>query len=71
MTTLPEATLAREAKICYATLCLVTNYGAGMQETVSHEEVVEVFRENINVIQRVLKNTITHSFKEPLCNCRK
>ncbi len=71
MTTVPEATLAREAKICYATLCLVTNYGAGMQETVSHEEVVEVFRENINVIQRVLKSTITHSFEEPICDCRK
>ncbi len=42
MTLATEAALAREAGLCYAALCLVTNMAAGMQSTVTAEEVVEV-----------------------------
>lgn len=43
MTSVPEVVLAREAGICYASLCLVTNYAAGISETLlTHEEVLEV-----------------------------
>ncbi len=42
MTNVPEVTLAREAGLCYATICLVTNYAAGISATpLTHEEVLE------------------------------
>lgn len=44
MTVVPEVVLARELDIDYATVAVVTNYGAGMAPgKVSHEEVYEVF----------------------------
>lgn len=43
MTGLPEAVLAREAGICFATVAVVTNPGAGLAAApLSHEEVVTV-----------------------------
>ncbi|MCG3215960.1 MAG: S-methyl-5'-thioadenosine phosphorylase [Candidatus Heimdallarchaeota archaeon] len=71
MTTVPEAILAKEVKICYATLCLVTNYGAGMQEKVTHEEVIELFKEKTNVIKQVMKNAIAKKMKINDCKCHK
>lgn len=43
MTGLPEAVLAREAGLCYATVAVVTNPGAGLGPApISHEEVSRV-----------------------------
>ena len=39
MTGVPEVVIANELKIPYASLCHVTNKGAGMQATVSQSEV--------------------------------
>ncbi len=39
-TSAPEATLAKEQGLEYASLCVVTNYAAGMQERVTLEEVL-------------------------------
>lgn len=44
MTGLPEAILAREASICYASLCIVTNMAAGMQNKITASEVEEVVK---------------------------
>jgi 5'-methylthioadenosine phosphorylase len=35
MTGLPEAVLARELEVCYATVCFVSNLAAGMQQSIS------------------------------------
>ena len=43
MTSSPEVFLAKELDLCYASISVVTNYAAGMQEKVSHEEVIELF----------------------------
>jgi len=56
MTALPEAKLAREAGICYATLACVTDYDtwhAG-HETVSVEMVVGNLRRNVEHAKRVV-----------------
>ncbi len=45
MTSSPEAFLARELEIPYATVAFVTNFAAGMQSEITHEEVVELFNE--------------------------
>jgi 5'-methylthioadenosine phosphorylase len=54
MTSAPEAFLARELDMDYATICLVTNYGAGMQDSISHEEVLELFNERIEVVRDII-----------------
>src|SRR5438046_2729527 len=47
MTAYPEAVLARELELCYATVALVTDYDVGVAggEPVSADLVAEVFRE--------------------------
>ena len=37
MTASPEVFLFKELEICYASICVVTNYAAGMQKRVTHE----------------------------------
>ena len=58
MTSVPEAILAREVQISYATLCLVTNYGAGMQEEVTHAEVIETFNKKIQAVKSIMQKII-------------
>ena len=70
MTTVPEAILARELRMCYATLCLITNYGAGMQDKVTHEEVVELFKEKTPAIKEIMKKVVAQASSEVTCKCR-
>jgi len=58
MTNAPEVFLFKELEICYATICIVTNYAAGMQEKVTHEEVIELFNKNLPKILDVIKTVI-------------
>ncbi len=53
MTSAPEAFLAKELDIQYATLGILTNYAAGMQKEISHEEVTELFNQNIKRIKQI------------------
>jgi 5'-methylthioadenosine phosphorylase len=48
MTALPEARLAREAEMCYATVAMVTDYDSWNEEheTVSQQGVAEVMKAN-------------------------
>ena len=48
MTNMPEAKLAREAEICYATVAMVTDYDCWhpVHENVSAKSVLEVLRDN-------------------------
>lgn len=45
MTGVPEVVLANELGLEYASVVIVTNWAAGMQGAVSHEDVVSVMRE--------------------------
>ena len=59
MTGAPEIILARELDLQYASLNLITNFGAGLvNNTVNHEEVVELFENKIKIIQKVLFRAI-------------
>jgi len=57
MTNLPEAKLAREAELPYASLCFVTDYDAwhDTEEAVSVEAVLAVLRKNVALAQRILQ----------------
>ena len=56
MTALPEAKLAREAELCYATLALATDYDTwhDSHETVSAEMILTNLHKNAETAQRVL-----------------
>ncbi len=56
MTALPEAMLAREAELCYATLALVTDYDCWHQveADVSVSAVLEILRRNTDLAQRIV-----------------
>jgi len=58
MTAIPEAKLAREAEICYATIALVTDYDVWKDETVSVEAVIETLNENSANAKALLKKVI-------------
>ena len=58
MTNVPEVVLAREIALHYSLLAIVTNYAAGMQDRVSHEEVINVMRKVGMNIRRLVYTSI-------------
>ncbi|HEY1387779.1 MAG TPA: S-methyl-5'-thioadenosine phosphorylase [Ktedonobacterales bacterium] len=57
MTALPEAKLAREAELCYATIACVTDYDVWREseETVTVEMVVANLQKNVSNAQRIIR----------------
>lgn len=71
MTTVPEVVLAKEAELCYATVCMVTNYGAGISLTaLTHEEVVESMAANVHLLRNLFFKTIDLLTGERTCACQ-
>jgi 5'-methylthioadenosine phosphorylase len=56
MTAYPEGHLARELELCYANVSMVTDHDVGVEGTapVSHEGVLEVFRQNNEKLRDLL-----------------
>ena len=71
MTALPEAKLAREAEICYATLASVTDYDCWHQEhaSVSIEMVISNLQKNVERAKRVLRKLVRAIPRERDCPC--
>ena len=69
MTGVPEATLARELEICYATVCFVSNMAAGIQKRISTEEVAEIGKKITPVLKRVLEEACTQIPEKRSCPC--
>lgn len=71
MTGAPEAALARELTLCYATVALVTDMDAGAQtgEGVGQEEVFAVFRENLVRVRALLETAIAELPEPDGCTC--
>ena len=73
MTALPEAKLAREAELCYATLALATDYDAWHpgHEAVTVSQVVETMRKNVATAREVIRNAILgfDRIRERTCSC--
>jgi 5'-methylthioadenosine phosphorylase len=55
MTNLPEARLAREAELAYATLALSTDYDCWHEEEVSVESVMKIVRQNVHTAKDVIR----------------
>jgi 5'-methylthioadenosine phosphorylase len=71
MTALPEAKLAREAEICYATLAFVTDYDCWREatEVVTIEMIINNLQRNVDLSKRILKETIAQIPKNRSCQC--
>lgn len=72
MTALPEAKLAREAEICYATLALVTDYDVWHQTEaeVSVDLVIANLMKNVATTQALLPDLTARIPPSQACNCQ-
>ncbi|HEV8472320.1 MAG TPA: S-methyl-5'-thioadenosine phosphorylase [Methylomirabilota bacterium] len=71
MTNMPEAKLAREAELCYATLALATDYDVwhDAHDAVSVEAVVENLLRNVATAKGVLRRVIPTIAGPRTCEC--
>ena len=71
MTALPEAKLAREAEICYATLAFVTDYDVWREseEDVSVDMVVANLMKNVETARGIIRNVTDRVSGERECGC--
>jgi 5'-methylthioadenosine phosphorylase len=71
MTNLPEAKLAREAQLCYATMALVTDYDCwhAAHEAVTVEAIIETLHRNVALSQEVIRTVIPLLTGERICAC--
>jgi 5'-methylthioadenosine phosphorylase len=71
MTGLPEAKLAREAEICYATMAVVTDYDCWKEtyEVVTVDMVIDNLRRGIENVKRLLRQAITSLPQKRNCIC--
>ncbi|HEU4368736.1 MAG TPA: S-methyl-5'-thioadenosine phosphorylase [Methylomirabilota bacterium] len=71
MTNMPEAKLAREAELCYATLALVTDYDVWheSQETVTVEAVIQNLMKNVATAKDILRRVIPAIGPPRACPC--
>jgi 5'-methylthioadenosine phosphorylase len=72
MTNMPEAKLAREACLCYATLALSTDYDCWhtSEEPVTVEMVVAVMKQNVAAAQAAVRELAAHVPLERTCGCK-
>ncbi len=71
MTNLPEAKLAREAEICYATLAMVTDYDCWHpdHDAVTVNQVIAYLHKNVENAQKILRAAIKSVPQQRSCKC--
>jgi 5'-methylthioadenosine phosphorylase len=70
MTGVPEAVLAREAQLCYASIAMVTNWAAGISTTaLTHQEVVDIMQANGERLRAVIMAAIDNLPARRGCAC--
>jgi 5'-methylthioadenosine phosphorylase len=71
MTNIPEAKLAREAEICYATIAFVTDYDCWHQEAaeVTIGEILRIVAESTKTAKSAIRHAIKHLPENRECKC--
>jgi 5'-methylthioadenosine phosphorylase len=71
MTNLPEARLAREAEICYATIAFATDYDCWHQEAedVSIGEVLRILAQSARTAKSAIRTAVKHLPEKRDCIC--
>jgi 5'-methylthioadenosine phosphorylase len=72
MTALPEAKLAREAEICYATIACATDYDCWheAEESVTVEMVIANLQKNVGRAKNIIKTAVSRIPEARQCGCR-
>jgi 5'-methylthioadenosine phosphorylase len=66
MTNVPEAYLAKEAGISYATIAMVTDYDCWKDEHCTLEEIMKVMKQNYINVQSLLVKLIPSLINDPI-----
>jgi 5'-methylthioadenosine phosphorylase len=71
MTNMPEAKLAREAEICYATVALASDYDCWHPDhgDVSVDAVLDTLRKNVDIARGVIREAVRSVPEERGCFC--
>jgi 5'-methylthioadenosine phosphorylase len=71
MTNIPEARLAREAEICYATVALATDYDCWHEshEDVTVEAVLAIIKQNVAMARDIIRRAALMLAEPPRCGC--
>lgn len=71
MTNMPEAKLAREAEICYATVAMVTDYDCWHphEEDVDVAQVIQILGENAEKSRAMLRRMVSSLAGQPRTSC--
>ncbi len=71
MTNMPEAKLAREAELCYATMALVTDYDCWheTEDAVTVEAILATLHQNVSLAKRMLTAVAPSVDALPACAC--
>ncbi len=72
MTNLPEAKLAREAEICYATIALATDYDCWYEseDDVSVDAILEIIRKNVANARKIIRAAVDKIPPVRSCCCK-
>jgi 5'-methylthioadenosine phosphorylase len=73
MTNLPEAKLAREAELCYATLALATDYDCWheSEQAVTVDMILATLQKNVELATRVLRAAVASAADLRPCPCQR
>jgi len=73
MTNMPEAKLAREAELCYATMALVTDYDCwhDTEAAVTVDAILATLRRNVILAKRILLGVLPSVVAAPGCPCHR
>jgi 5'-methylthioadenosine phosphorylase len=69
MTIFPEAKLAREAEICYASVCCITDYDCWKQECVTAEVILDYMKKNVAMAKKIVKTAVGKISEKRNCGC--
>ena len=73
MTNHPEAKLAREAELCYATVALATDYDCWHEtvEAVTVDSILSTLRQNVTLAKRLLRAALGPVTDAKACSCQR
>ena len=71
MTIIPEAKLAREAELCYASICCVTDYDSwkDREEGVTADMIIGYMKNNMNIAKSIIKLAVNKMPEKRNCDC--
>jgi len=71
MTALPEAKLAREAEICYASIAGVTDYDSWQEEgeLFTVDTILNILHQNTDTIRKIIKLAVARIPQKRNCEC--